>query len=1179
MAFPQAIHAIVLLLGATAGVSGAGVDEAMLKAAGVATDDAGLLRFLRNKAVPPQFDFATLTRQLGSNAFKEREEASEKLIAAGRFALPALREVQNDPDPEIARRASECLAIVEKEGIYSPPDLASAAVRLVVRRAPAGAVVALLDYLPHAPPGAIEEEVWFGLDTLVRKAGTVPVELAAALSAREPARRAAAACIVGRVGSTAQKDTVRRLLGDTSPTLVRLRGAQGLLAGGDTSGVPALIALLAEAPVEEAWQAEELLHWLAGDTAPPPLKGAFSKEARTQYQVEWQGWHRKHGAGADSLRALKEPRRPGLLLICADKVYGSVSLYGCDGRPHWQLNRPGEFNDVCLLPGPRVLAAEGNSVREFDLAGEAVVKFAPEEDDPLLLCQPLPGSNRLLVTWRHLFEVTRDGKVRHRRDMRSRHESLERAPDGRLVALYPFGRISGDLRPGLWAIDRSGPEKDRKILQLGHDGEPFRFARAEPLPDGYLIAGPDLGKVVEIDAAGRTVWQARLNARLATRWRDNWLAFCGDEAGRLVEIDRQGRVVWEAFPAGHVQRVRPCLGLVRLGFPTGELDIDRSVAYRVRGLKNKDTAERRRAIERLQQMGRLASDAVPALAEALGDTDTEVRRGAIRVLELVGPGARAAVPKLIDVLDDPDERPVLTRALQNIGPAAVPALLQALKDRRPRVRAGAVLTLGLLHDELDTVPAELLAARKDADEAVRLEVIRALGAFVVQLSSHKPDAQPRDNPSLARRACVTALLEALADDSVPVRRQAALSLAGLDATAEGAVPALRRALQSKDRDLQGNVLRALGALGRHDKTVLPVLLEGLRNNDAPDNQAAATDALGAMGANAAPAVPDLMKVLRDQPGGPDIPATHALAHMGSAAVPDLVEELLRGSPRSRLRALAVVAAMGRPGRAALPHLVKLLNNEAEDVRQAAAQALGSLGADAATAAPAVLDALRAKRIATPAALETLGRIAAPDREVLSFLLDVLTDSKAPEHDRCAAAWALGLLGPEARDAVPALLDVLAAVELADQAPGRPCRRELENYVANPASSAPTLQTCATDARACALIALTRIGPGARAATQALFKLCTDPSAGPFERWAAAEALARIRPNDAEVSAALRCVLRDAGTLPPVQVGVVHALAAIGTAAEVPVLTDAASTGDRPVRLAARSALQQLKQRH
>ena len=61
--------------------------------------------------------------------------------------------------------------------------------------------------------------------------------------------------------------------------VVRLRAAQGLLAGKDTAGVPVLIDLLADAGVEVRWQAEELLRWLAVDAAPEAVVGADAKLA------------------------------------------------------------------------------------------------------------------------------------------------------------------------------------------------------------------------------------------------------------------------------------------------------------------------------------------------------------------------------------------------------------------------------------------------------------------------------------------------------------------------------------------------------------------------------------------------------------------------------------------------------------------------------------------------------------------------------------------------------------------------------------------------------------------------------------------------------------------------------------------------------------------------------------
>src|SRR5204862_144774 len=134
-----------------------------------------------------------------------------------------------------------------------------------------------------------------------------------------PARRALAGCIVGRLGSREQREEVQRLLRD-SETLVRLRAAQGLLAGEEMAGVSALIGVLDHRPVSLAWQAEELLHWVAGETAPKETVGAGATGAACR--AAWERWWRERGVGLDVFRAYQSNRRPGLLFVCETSTTG-----------------------------------------------------------------------------------------------------------------------------------------------------------------------------------------------------------------------------------------------------------------------------------------------------------------------------------------------------------------------------------------------------------------------------------------------------------------------------------------------------------------------------------------------------------------------------------------------------------------------------------------------------------------------------------------------------------------------------------------------------------------------------------------------------------------------------------------------------------------------------------------
>ena len=61
-------------------------------------------------------EIADWIAKLGSDEFKIREEATEKLTEMGQAALPLLREAQNHQDPEVSWRATKIIKrIAEKQ--------------------------------------------------------------------------------------------------------------------------------------------------------------------------------------------------------------------------------------------------------------------------------------------------------------------------------------------------------------------------------------------------------------------------------------------------------------------------------------------------------------------------------------------------------------------------------------------------------------------------------------------------------------------------------------------------------------------------------------------------------------------------------------------------------------------------------------------------------------------------------------------------------------------------------------------------------------------------------------------------------------------------------------------------------------------------------------------------------
>ncbi len=292
------VLAAVLLLGPTlrAGDNATADDEQILKKANQPADGPALLEFFRKRTLTraDQERMDALVRQLGSKTFRLRSQASAELIRLGPCALPVLRRALKDPDVEVRSRADKCLKAI-KNG--PGPALPSAAARLLKARKPTGAAPVLLAYLPFADDEDVEEEVVGALLVLAFADGTSDAALPAALRDPHPARRAAAAYLLGRAGTADQRQEVRKLLAD-GQAAVRFQAAQGLLLGKDKTAVPALIALLAEGPFELARKAEDILVDVRGEPvskADLPEDPARRREAR----AAWEGWWKTHEARVD----------------------------------------------------------------------------------------------------------------------------------------------------------------------------------------------------------------------------------------------------------------------------------------------------------------------------------------------------------------------------------------------------------------------------------------------------------------------------------------------------------------------------------------------------------------------------------------------------------------------------------------------------------------------------------------------------------------------------------------------------------------------------------------------------------------------------------------------------------------------------------------------------------------
>ncbi|MFE0774434.1 HEAT repeat domain-containing protein [Streptomyces sp. NPDC058861] len=301
-----------------------------------------------------------------------------------------------------------------------------------------------------------------------------------------------------------------------------------------------------------------------------------------------------------------------------------------------------------------------------------------------------------------------------------------------------------------------------------------------------------------------------------------------------------------------------------------------------------------------------------------------------------------------------------------------------------------------LDDRVDDRIALVLAQLRSPDWGQRSDAIWLCGGLirvwrgryeeVVRLVGDQlHDPEPR------LREAATSFLERLFELGAPAADALAARLAPAPPGPAGGYGAVGRS----GRD---GALIALARAG--DVRAVPLIARALEEGEVRRELLYATDGLGPSAAMLAPALRrELARVeLDERLYDRAAPLLHALAAVrGAQALPEVLR-VLRGAPanrRDRVReaALRTLAAFGPAAREAVPELRGFLADESAAVSTAAARALWA--AEEGTA------------------------------EVLAVLERWLRQD-LPGADRCAAAQALGEIGPAAAAAAPALRPALAS---------------------------------------------------------------------------------------------------------------------------------------------------------
>ena len=257
----------------------------------------------------------------------------------------------------------------------------------------------------------------------------------------------------------------------------------------------------------------------------------------------------------------------------------------------------------------------------------------------------------------------------------------------------------------------------------------------------------------------------------------------------------------------------------------------------------------------------------------------------------------------------------------------------------------------------------------------------------------------------------------------------------------------------------------------------------------------------------------------------------AIQQMGSApygpfleiehdTIPILVGMLHHKSARIRAMAAQAIGAAGLYGREAVPDLIQTLDHPGDgseesqlSVRAGVILAIGNVGASSAPAVPKLLEILRSSPRLQGLAIGALAGIGTTHADVVPTLISLMKNSSVPGQ-RAFAAQNLGRIGSAAKDATPALLEVLkqkqavvkdravfglhfVVLQMQHREVQRQALYALGSMRPAAQSAVPTLTEFAanrqipTELRVAALKSLERFGPTAKAAVPDLVKMLKD----------------------------------------------------------------------------------------
>jgi HEAT repeat protein len=448
-------------------------------------------------------------------------------------------------------------------------------------------------------------------------------------------------------------------------------------------------------------------------------------------------------------------------------------------------------------------------------------------------------------------------------------------------------------------------------------------------------------------------------------------------------------------------------------------------------------------------LGNQGKEAVPALTKALGSRVPLARFQAARALALIGKDAQGAASDLEKLFadqlsiirieaakavlksgkDSDRARKLLSKYLDE-GDERLVRTLEALRELGP---AGRFALPDVKRILLRSARPEVLRAGFDAILAMRAEPAEVVGIWTKLIKKNARFLWLRPSDAIRAHArdiqeIVPQLLEFLKDPDINVRNNVPQILEEMGPVAAAAVPALIKTLDD-DSIVAHNAMRALGAMGSAARPAVAPLLRRFENAKPREwevdvERETILTTLERIGPAAVEAVPRLIEWLPDYPQ-----AARTLGKIGpeaKTAVPALQKVFAneKGVARS-WSAFALVKITGKTEPYVSTLAERFTRSKDDRERRSALEALAELGSDARAALPVFVRAVNEKNIRRSefrdAAARGLVHFGPDAKEAVPDLIDMV--KTAYHSGKIAAAEALGAIGPEAKEAIPSLLQM------------------------------------------------------------------------------------------------------------------------------------------------------------